>query len=123
MIDRAWERGDHVTTRLAILTLLIAMPTLTGCHDCCGRASSRVVQETTAPPQLASALLFDRYPGQYDPSSFAYRSDWPSTDSYYSGGEYIYYQSRLYDFQGRNTNPDWTYRRFDTYRSGVGYRP
>jgi hypothetical protein len=26
------------------------------------------------------------------------------------------------DYQGRGLNPDYTYRQFNTYRYGVGYR-
>jgi len=72
---------------------------------------------------LASALLFDRKPGRYHASDFGFRSDWPSTDSFYSPGQIIYFRERFVDFQGRGLDEsDYTYRRFDTHRAGVGYR-
>ena len=72
---------------------------------------------------LASALLFDRKPGLFFASDFAYRSDWPSTVSFYSPSQTIYFRERFTDFQGRGFGrSDSSYRRFDTYRYGVGYR-
>ena len=72
---------------------------------------------------LASALLFDRKPGRWHASDFAVRSDWPSTNSFYSPGQVIYFRERFVDHQGRGFGgSDYTYRRFDTYRAGVGYR-
>jgi hypothetical protein len=72
---------------------------------------------------LATALLFDPEPGCYRASDFAFRSEWPSTDSFYSPGQVIYFRERFVDVQGRQFGEsDYTYRRFDTYRVGVGYR-
>ena len=72
---------------------------------------------------FAAALLFDRKPGRYHASEFAVRSDWPSTDSFYSPGQVIFFTERFVDFQGRGLDEsDYTYRRFDTRRSGIGYR-
>ena len=69
------------------------------------------------------SLLFDRVPGRYSAEGFAYRSDWPATNAYYAPGEVIYYHERFMDYQGPG-RPSWhgTYRRFSTYRTGVGYR-
>jgi hypothetical protein len=68
-------------------------------------------------------LLFDRVPGRYSAEGFAYRSDWPSTNAYYAPGEVIYYHERFIDHQGPGWEPwNGTYRRFTTYRTGVGYR-
>jgi hypothetical protein len=72
--------------------------------------------------QPNSSILFNPSPGAYHAGQFAYRSDWPSTPSYYQGGQFIWFQERLYDLQGRGQNPNWTYRRFETYRSGFGFR-
>lgn len=73
--------------------------------------------------ELATALLFDRRPGRYRASDFAFRSDWPSTDSMYSPGQVIYFRERFVDHQGLGFGEsDHTYRRFETYRVGVGYR-
>jgi len=72
---------------------------------------------------LASTLLFDRKPGPFVASDFAYRSDWPSTVSYYSPSQVIYFRERFVDIQGRGFGgSDSTYRRFETHRVGVGYR-
>jgi len=73
--------------------------------------------------ELASALLFDPKPGRFHASEFAVRSDWPSTDAFYSPGQVIYFSERFVDFQGRGFDEsDYTYRRFDTYRAGIGFR-
>ena len=72
---------------------------------------------------LAPALLFDRKPGPFCASDFAYRSDWPSTVSYYSPSQAIYFRERFADYQGRGFGQsDLTYRLFETYRVGAGYR-
>jgi len=72
---------------------------------------------------LAPALLFDRQPGPFCASDFTYRSDWPSTVSYYSPSQTTYFRERFADYQGRGFGgSDNTYRLFDTYRVGVGYR-
>ncbi len=74
-------------------------------------------------PVLASSLLFDRYPGTYRATDFNYRSDWPSTDAFYTPGEILLYSDRMTDYQGPGLNGvDRTYRRVDTVRFGAGNR-
>ncbi len=97
------------------------------CHDCPARHQAfgpdrAGSYRTPAPMQLSSSLLFNPGPSAYAPDSFAYRSDWPSTQSYYQDGQFIFFRERFYDVQGLNLNPNYTYRRFETYRSGFGYR-
>ncbi len=78
---------------------------------------------TDHPRDVGAELLFDPRPGRYSASDFACRSDWPSTESFYRPAEQIYYQERFIDYQGPGFHtPDRVYRRFETYRSGVGYR-
>jgi len=73
--------------------------------------------------ELASALLFNPKPGLYNAADIAARSDWPSANAFYSSGEVLFFRERFIDFQGRGfDDPDYTYRRFDTYRVGTGYR-
>jgi hypothetical protein len=68
-------------------------------------------------------MLFDARPGPYDATMFNYRSDWPSAPSYYSPGEVIFYRERFIDIQGHGIHsPGYVHRRFETYRTGVGYR-
>jgi hypothetical protein len=74
----------------------------------------------SSPPR--ASLLFSPSRSNYVASDFAYRSGWPSTNSYYQGGQIIYFNEHFYDYQGPVPNQDWTYRQFDTYRSGFGYR-
>lgn len=74
----------------------------------------------SSPPR--ASLLFSPARSSYVASDFAYRSDWPSTNNYYQAGQVIYYNEHFYDYQGPGPNQDWTYRQFDTYRSGFGYR-
>ncbi len=72
---------------------------------------------------LASALLFDRHPGAYCASQFNWRSDWPSTASYYSPGQVIFFRERFVDHQGRSFGGwDHFHRRAESVRVGVGYR-
>jgi hypothetical protein len=75
------------------------------------------------PAELASVLLFDARPAAYDAQEFASRSDWPSTRSFYSPGQVIFYNEWFVDYQGRNfgSAPD-SYRRAESVRVGVGYR-
>ncbi len=103
-------------------------PTAYSCDRCGARMlpADRPVEVLPAPVLQASyapSLLFDRVPGRYSATDFAYRSDWPSTNSYYSPGEAIDYDMYSVDYQGPNFSP-WnsTYRRFTTRRSGTGYR-
>ena len=93
-------------------------------HDRAVRRDARLTSPAAGPrADLAAALLFDRKPGRYRPSDFAPRGDWPSTNSFYSPGQVIYFTERFVDFQGRGLGEsDHTYRRFQTYRAGVGYR-
>ncbi|GMV96126.1 MAG: hypothetical protein HRF43_11280 [Phycisphaerae bacterium] len=77
------------------------------------------------PAGLASALLFDPKPAGFDAQAFAERTDWPSTVSFHSPGQVIYFSERIVDFQGRPWNfGGWqgSYRRAETIRVGVGYR-
>lgn len=67
-------------------------------------------------------MLFDRQPGPYLASDFAFRSDWPSTTSFYAPSEVIYYREHFIDYEGRNPiGSNYAYRRFHSYRYGVGY--
>jgi hypothetical protein len=94
-----------------------------GSGNCCPpRCKALQPFGPSAAAPRSSALLFDRHPGTWPTAAFAQRSDWPSTDSYYSPGEVIYYNDRFIDYQGRNFSPDYSYRRFDTSRSGIGFR-
>ncbi len=71
----------------------------------------------------AHNLIFDAVPGQYSASQFAWRSDWPSTPSYYRAPELIFYREHFHDMQGPGfNNLGSTYRQFDTYRFGTGLR-
>ena len=73
--------------------------------------------------RFARSLIFDRRPGYYSASDFAYRSDWPSTDAYYRAPEMIFYREYFNDVQGPGfNNNDNTYRRFETYRYGAAVR-
>lgn len=74
-------------------------------------------------PALASGLLFDRYPGAFRATDFNYRSDWPSTDAFYTPGEVLLFTDRMTDYQGPGINGiDRTFRRVDTIRFGAGRR-
>ena len=114
--------------RTWILVLMAAlMFAVAGCVRSQHQAIHRAPQLTSPPAghraDLAAALLFDRQPGRYRASDFVSRSDWPSTHSFYSPGQVIYFTERFVNFQGRQLGEsDHTYRRFDTYRAGVGYR-
>lgn len=110
---------------ITVATALL-LPVFAGCAS---RHDDRCVRVVTVPEArpaaLASALLFDPRPGRYDPQAFAARSDWPSTPSFYSPGQVIFYSDRVVDYQGPGWNNNWqgTYRRADSVRVGVGYRP
>ena len=112
----------YILTMMSGLMLAVA-----GCASARDRA---VCSDTRFGPaaggqraDLASALLFDRKPGRWHASDFAVRSDWPSTNAFYSPGQVIYFTERFVDHQGRwFGESDYTYRRFDSYRAGVGYR-
>jgi hypothetical protein len=81
------------------------------------------VQTENRQPALASNIIFDRHPGPYRAGDFAYRSDWPAAGSMYTPGQVIYYREHFVDYQGRGfDHADYSYRRFDMYRVGVGYR-
>jgi hypothetical protein len=75
-----------------------------------------------ARPVRPAPIIFNPAPSRYDAGQFAYRSDWPSADSYYQGGQFVYYREYVNDYQGRNLSPNWTHRQFQTYRTGFGYR-
>lgn len=98
-----------------------------GCSDrrsCpCERAWVCESPVAGARAELAAALLFDAQPGDYTASDFAVRSDWPSTTAFYSPGQVIFFSERFVDYQRPGAGEsDWTYRRFETVRSGFGYR-
>ena len=100
---------------------------LIGCDTCKDRPVQRTVQirQPFVGPQtnLPTTLLFDATPGYYLASDFAYRSDWPATDSFYSTGQVIFYRERFIDYQGPHYNHrNHTYRRFESYRTGTAYR-
>ena len=110
---------------LAIVSFSILV--VAGCSSTDDRTIHRDQQinasATGRSTDLAAVLLFDRKPGPYNASDFAMRSDWPSTDAFYSPGQVIYFSERFVDFQGRGFDEsDYTYRRFDTYRAGIGFR-
>jgi hypothetical protein len=93
----------------------------------CAAAPSPVREAPVAVPvgrPIASGLIFDRQPGTADASQFTWRSDWPSTDSYTRRPESIQYREHFHDSQGPGDNSlhDWTYRRFDSIRSGEATR-
>ena len=121
------------TFNLAITSLLLAG--LVGCggtsHQACERhgAQARCDQPVELlPPPLVQAsyppsMLFDRIPARYSATDFAYRSDWPSTNSYYAPGETIYYNMYSVEYDGPGFNRgNSSYRRFETQRVGTGYR-
>jgi len=114
--------------RLAVLLLTCLLISLmSGCghaHPCdMGRESVDLAPGAGPSADLAAALLFDRIPGRYTASDFAYRSDWPSTNAYYSPGQVIFFSERFVDHQGRGFGgSDYTYRRFRSHRVGVGFR-
>ncbi len=115
--------------------LMVALVGLLGCSQnrpcVCDRCPYRVAQaqpvEVLPQPILQASyspvLLFDRVPARYSATDFAYRSDWPSTASYYAPGEAIYYKSWFYDYQGPGDDAfNGPYRQFETRRYGTGYR-
>jgi hypothetical protein len=85
------------------------------------RACRLPVQRVVQSPDLAAALLFDRRPGHYDASDFAYRSDWPSTESFYAPTELLYSNERFINIQGPGVQ-DNAYQYSDAGRVTVGYR-
>jgi len=118
-----------------LFAVALVLGGLLGCSQAtppaCGRGPHLVAQgqpvEVLPRPILQAsyppALLFDRVPARYSATDFAYRSDWPSTTSYYAPGEAIYYYERFYDYQGPGRDAfNGTYRRFETRRYGTGYR-
>ena len=117
--------------RVGVVTLAIAGAFVVGDSGCGSvrdltmrtRADQADARVPASRADLASALLFDRKPGPFRASDFAFRSDWPSTVSFYSPGQVISFAERFVDFQGRGFGEsDYTYRRFDTYRAGIGFR-
>lgn len=100
---------------------------LVGGCACGGRTAEQGMEYgpvAAASAPRSSVLLFDAQPGPWSATDFAYRSDWPSTDAYYTPGQLILYRQRFTDYQGPqfgNQN-GWTYRRSDSYRYSVGYR-
>lgn len=138
------REGSDMRLQVALVIGLL-LSAMTGCsatRECCrhdDETSSSVSSEpllasTPSPsrsPELASALLFDPHPAQYDAQMFAQRSDWPSAYGYYSPGQVIYFSDRFVDYQGRNWgnlsgalfgSGSSSYRRAESYKVGVGYR-
>ena len=109
------------------LILGLCLLGIVGCGKC---KKSAVQRDEAVRPPLPEAralddttLLFDAWPGRTHASDVAFRSDWPSTQAYYTTGQVIWFRERFYDYHGPSTHrPSHTYRRFDTYRTGVGYR-
>lgn len=110
-----------------VLGTCLAVLAVTGCSHSHDRTVTRSLRASSPAAgrraDLASALLFDPRPGRYNASDIAARSDWPSANAFYSPGQVISFRERFIDFQGRGFGEsDYTYRRFDTYRVGTGYR-
>ena len=112
--------------RASILVVACAMCFSVGCshpHHDVDRCSGARLTETGPQVAIAGDLLFDRYPGRYNATDFAVRSDWPSTISYYSPGQVLSFSERFVDVTGRSFGEsDYTYRRSESIRVGVGYR-
>lgn len=118
--------------------LTVAALTLTaGCAGGnCGHIVRTQKQPTAAwyvesPTRPTPAILFDRAqppaprPGAYPftAQDFAYRSNWPSTPGYYSGGEAVFYREWYYSDQGDDfNNLDYVTRQFQSYRYGTKFR-
>ncbi len=87
-----------------------------------GPPAESLVQSPQA-PEFAAGLIFDRRPGYFRATDFASRSSWPSTDSFYSPSQVIEFREHFVDYQGRPFSDwDYSYRRFDTRRTGVAFR-
>lgn len=105
-----------------IRTLAVVLPIFGLAAGCTSHHSEYEFSRALATP----ALLFDDQPGYPSASEVAYRSDWPSAESYYQFGEVIYYQERFIDIQGSEpygrNHHGHTYRRFSSHRAGFGSR-
>ena len=112
--------------RLISAIIGVALLGVAGCASTAPGQNADAVSLSAGPGSgggYAPGLLFDRIPSRYQASDFAYRSSWPSTDAFYSPGQVIFFSERFIDVQGRTFDgPDYTYRRFETYRGGYGYR-
>jgi hypothetical protein len=120
------EHCEEEKMRTLCMALLV-VPMLAGCGHgaaCLEREPFGEPLVSAVPVRAASPLLFDRHPGPWHASDFNYRSDWPSTPAFYSPGETILYSQRFVDYQGPRYggNNDWTYRRAETVRFGMGFR-
>lgn len=106
------------------LVVGVVVPLLAGCATHHERRQVWVrIPPQERPAELASVLMFDAQPAAYDAQEFTARSDWPSTRSFYSPGQVIYYNEWFVDYQGRNFgNAPSTFRRAESVRAGVGYR-
>lgn len=124
------------------LVLLLAGTTLllpAGCSQCPQPRHHRSERDWSrsgpvpAPVELLAAagssypagLLFDRVPGRLPASAFAFRSDWPSTNAFYSTGQQVFYSEHFSDYQGPlfpNLPWDYTYLQLDSVRVGAGFR-
>lgn len=121
---RVFRWGNEVMRGAGVVVLGCWLAALAGCSSSQVRPRHEMgYAAVDRGAGLASALLFDAQPGALDPQGFACRSDWPSTPSFHSPGQVIYFSERFVDYQGRNFEPSLgTYRRTDSYRVGVGYR-
>lgn len=108
----------YLLTTGCVLALLAGTGCRSTCHDCERRQS---FGPQPPPMALSSNMLFTPN-AQVAPDSFAYRSDWPSTPTYYDGGQIIFYREQFNDYQGRTNNPNATFRQFQTFRSGYWVR-
>lgn len=133
-VDMAEAANKRFLRGMAVATFVLLIG-LAGCSAC--RESSMrepgdlaydvllaSVAARTPTGGHSSATIFDARPGPYHAEEFTARSDWPSTDAYYSQGQAVYFRERQYIYQGRQLgrwNP--TYRRVDAVTYGAGYRP
>jgi hypothetical protein len=116
-----------------MVTMLVWACLLSGCsghphHRACredrqGRPCRAATVVVADRPRVSPGLIFDRRPGLYSASDFNWRSDWPSTDSYYRGPEVVMFREYFHDTQGLGWNNfDSSYRHFDSYRVGTATR-
>lgn len=81
--------------------------------------------ERYIPPvtMVSQHLLFDRVPGWPTANEIVRAGDWPATRSFQPEAEVAYYRETVHDVQGFWPHQeDFTYRRFQYRREGVGTR-